>query len=76
MAVRGIKRRRNVSRGFILSDHADWQGLNQVIRETGASRILVTHGFSDIFSRWLQEQGYESRVIETEFSGEESPDQV
>ena len=76
MAVRGIKRRRNVSRGFILSDHADWQGLNQVIRETGASRILVTHGFSDIFSKWLQEQGLESRVIETEFSGEEASDQV
>jgi putative mRNA 3-end processing factor len=76
MAVRGIKRRRNVSQGFILSDHADWQGLNQVIRETGASRILVTHGFSDIFSRWLQEQGLESRVIETEFSGDEAPEQA
>lgn len=74
MAVRGIKRRRNVGRGFVLSDHADWQGLNNVIRETGASRILVTHGFSDIFSRWLQEQGYESRVVETEYSGEEAPD--
>lgn len=29
--------------GFVLSDHADWNDLNQTIRETGASRVFVQH---------------------------------
>jgi len=38
MALRGARRRRAVDRGFILSDHADWEGLNQAIGETGAAK--------------------------------------
>ncbi|MBS1960438.1 MAG: ligase-associated DNA damage response exonuclease [Bdellovibrionales bacterium] len=29
--------------GFVMSDHADWNDLNQTIRETGASRVFVQH---------------------------------
>jgi len=29
--------------GFILSDHADWKGLNRTIDETGACRVFVQH---------------------------------
>ncbi|MEX0283693.1 MAG: ligase-associated DNA damage response exonuclease [Paracoccaceae bacterium] len=70
MQLRGIRRRRAADRGFVLSDHADWDGLNTAIRETGAERVLVTHGYSEIFVRWLREQGYDAGVLETEFSGE------
>jgi len=70
MTLRGARRRRNVDRGFILSDHADWEGLNQAIAETGAGRVVVTHGYTDVFSRWLREQGYEAMVEKTEFEGE------
>ena len=28
MALRGVRRRRAADRGFIMSDHADWTGLN------------------------------------------------
>ena len=45
MAIRGIKRRRAVDKGFVISDHADWAGLNWAIRETGAEKIFVTHGY-------------------------------
>ena len=55
MAVRGNRRRRGYERGFVLSDHADWAGLIQTILETGASRVLVTHGQSDVLARYLQE---------------------
>ena len=70
MALRGARRRRNADRGFILSDHADWPALNQAIRESGAQRVVVTHGYTDIFSRWLESQGYEARAEKTEFEGE------
>ncbi len=70
MSLRGARRRRNVDRGFALSDHADWDGLNQAIAETGAQRIVATHGYTEIFSRWLQEQGFDARVEATEFEGE------
>ena len=67
MAVRGIRRRRNVDTGFIMSDHADWDGLNTAIRETGAERIIVTHGYTSVFTRWLTEQGYNAQIVEAGF---------
>lgn len=70
MQIRGIKRRRNSGHGFVLSDHADWDGLNQAIIATGAERIFVTHGYSDVFSRWLQQQGLQTEVVKTKFEGE------
>ncbi len=63
MNIRGIKRRRNSGRGFVLSDHADWDGLNQAVVETGAERVLVTHGYSDAYARWLRQQGMEAHSI-------------
>lgn len=60
MAVRGGFRRRGQSAGFALSDHADWKGLNTAIRETGASKVFVVHGFTDVLSRWLNESGIEA----------------
>jgi putative mRNA 3-end processing factor len=73
MHVRGNRRRRNVDRGFALSDHADWSGLLETIRATGARTIGVTHGYADTFARYLREQGYDAYHIRTRFSdaGEE-----
>ena len=70
MALRGVRRRRSVDRGFILSDHADWPGLKEAIAATGAERIFVTHGYTAVFRRWLEEQGYDAEVVATEFEGE------
>lgn len=70
MQIRGIKRRRNSGHGFVMSDHADWEGLNQAVAATGAERIFVTHGYTEVFSRWLEQQGLESHVIKTKFEGE------
>ncbi|WP_296418462.1 ligase-associated DNA damage response exonuclease [Pseudooctadecabacter sp.] len=70
MALRGVRRRRAADRGFIVSDHADWSGLNDAIGQTGAERIFVTHGYTAVFSKWLNEQGYDAKIVETEFDGE------
>ncbi len=75
MQLRGVRRRRAADRGFVLSDHADWAGLNTAIAATGAERIFVTHGYTDIFCRWLTSQGYDARIVPTEFGtdGEAEP---
>lgn len=70
MTFRGARRRRAIDRGFVLSDHCDWQGLLQSIKATGADKIICTHGYTDIFSRFLCEQGYDARTVETQFEGE------
>ena len=53
MAVRGARQRRGYERGFVLSDHADWPGLIQTVRESGAKQVYVTHGQSDVLARYL-----------------------
>ncbi|MDF3413176.1 ligase-associated DNA damage response exonuclease [Sulfitobacter sp. M57] len=70
MAIRGIRRRRAGDRGFVISDHADWEGLLSAIKQTGAENIYVTHGYTDIFNKYLNENGWQSRVIPTQFEGE------
>ena len=70
MALRGVRRRRAADRGFVVSDHADWPGLNAAIRATGAGRVFVTHGYTSVFRRWLAEQGFDAHVVSTEYEGE------
>jgi putative mRNA 3-end processing factor len=74
MAVRGIRRRRALGTGFALSDHADWDGLNTAIRATGAQKVFVTHGYTSPFRRWLETQGYDAGIVETEFTGDDVTD--
>lgn len=71
MALRGPRRRRSVDRGFVLSDHADWDELNTAIKATEAENIYVTHGYTNVFSEWLKQQGYNATVVQTEFEGEQ-----
>ena len=71
MQIRGTRRRRSMDRGFILSDHVDWEDLMQTVRETEAEEVLVTHGYSAIVVRHLKELGIDAKVLETEFVGEE-----
>lgn len=55
MAVRGTRRRQGFDQGFVLSDHADWPDLIKTILGTKAKKVLVTHGETEIFSRYLNE---------------------
>jgi len=74
MALRGVRRRRAADRGFVMSDHADWAGLNRAIGETGAERVFVTHGYTSVFRRWLESQGYEAGIVSTEYGSEAEDD--
>lgn len=70
MSLRGTRRRRGADRGFVLSDHADWPDLNRAIKETGASRVYVTHGYAELLAQWLREQGLEAHEVRTQYEGE------
>ena len=63
MRIRGNRRRRSVDRGFVFSDHSDWDGLVQTIVATDADHIGVTHGYAEEMVRWLQEQGRQAEVV-------------
>lgn len=71
MQLRGARRRQGVDRGFVLSDHADWPGLQRAICATGASRVIVTHGYEAVMVRWLQQQGLQAGSFRTEYGDEE-----
>jgi putative mRNA 3-end processing factor len=67
MQVRGNSRRQNADAGFVLSDHADWNGLLCAVQATKAQRVFVTHGFQAVFSRYLNELGIESHEVSTAY---------
>lgn len=74
MQVRGNARRRNADAGFAMSDHADWPGLLQAVKASGAQKVYVTHGFQAVFSRYLNEIGIESAEVKTQYgSDDEEP---
>lgn len=77
MAIRGVRRRRNVDRGFVVSDHVDWPSLLSAVRETGAETVWTTHGYAHQVARYLVESGLEARALDTQFVGEtEDPVEV
>ncbi len=67
MRIRGTRRRRAIDRGFVISDHVDWPGLNETIKETGANRIIATHGYSSELVRWLKQKGINAETMTTKF---------
>lgn len=56
MRVRAPKRRRGYDAGFVLSDHCDWSGLIDSVRDSTADTIIADHGDTDAFVRYLREE--------------------
>ena len=74
MRVRGVRRQRGYDRGFVLSDHADWPALLQTVEDSGAARVLATHGHAEPLARHLAQRGLESGIIRTAWEGEPTGD--
>jgi len=74
MAMRGTRRRQNTDFGIPLSDHADWSGLLDAVKASGATKVLVTHGYASSFAQYLRELGLDSRPLITEFGEVEAAD--
>lgn len=74
MNLRGARRRRNMDEGLVMSDHADFNELLTAIGQSEAEKVIVTHGYTEIFSRHLRELGYDAISEKTAFEGEGAED--
>ena len=74
MRIRGNRRRRGYDRGFVLSDHADWDGLLRTIEQTGAQQVLTTHGQASALIRLLTERGIDAKELVTQYSADGESD--
>lgn len=69
MMTRSSRRLGSFDRGFTLSDHADWPALIQTVQESGADRVLVTHGNCKSMVQYLRERGIDASLLDTETPG-------
>ncbi len=63
MMVKQRVRQRGVEMPLVISDHADWNELQDTIRDTGASEIWVTHGREDALVYWCETQGLKAAPL-------------
>ena len=76
MQVRGVRRRSTINQGFVVSDHADWDGLVRTVKESGASQVYATHGETRVFTRYLNNCLHiNAERLETAFGIEAGTDQ-
>lgn len=68
--LRGRRRQRALDRGFVLSDHADFPALEETIRQSGAQRVFLTHGYCSEMAQYLRARGLEVYLWETAYAGE------
>lgn len=70
MQIRGNRRWQAVDAGFVVSDHADWNGLISAVKATKADQVYVTHGSQAVFSKYLNEIGIQAKELKTEYGDE------
>ncbi len=63
MSVKQRARQSGVELPLVISDHCDWNELNQTIAETGASKVWVTHGREDALVYQCRKQGLEAEPL-------------
>jgi putative mRNA 3-end processing factor len=63
MRVRQRARQRGVELPLIISDHADWDELNQTIDDVAAPEIWVTHGREEALVHHTKQRGIRARAL-------------
>lgn len=63
MQVRQRAKQRGVELPLILSDHCDWDGLLDTIREISPQEVWITHGREDALTRWCELNGFKARPL-------------
>jgi len=56
MSIRALKKRSGFDKGFIISDHADWNGLIKTIKESKAKRVFLNHGDGESLANFLRDK--------------------
>lgn len=76
MQVRGHRRWQAVDAGFVVSDHADWNGLISAVKATEAEQVYVTHGYQETFARYLNDIGIPADEVKTEYGINEDAETI
>lgn len=76
MAVRGARRRRSIDRGFVISDHVDWKSLLTAIDQCDPETVWVTHGYTAVVARYLNEHGRHAVAIDGRSRNDSDEDAV
>ena len=63
MRVRQRAKTRGVELPLVISDHADWDELNQTLDDVGAPEIWVTHGREDALIHEAAKRGIKGRAL-------------
>jgi putative mRNA 3-end processing factor len=63
MRVRQRARQRGVELPLIISDHADWDELNQTLDDVGAPEVWVTHGREEALVHHAGQRGIAARAL-------------
>ena len=56
MSIRALKKRSGFDKGFAISDHADWNGILDVVKNSEAKNVFFHHGDSEVLKRYLNEK--------------------
>lgn len=71
MQVRARARQRRVELPLVISDHCDWDGLCQTVRDVEAAMIWVTHGAEEALCHWCDTQGIAAAPLALAGRGDE-----
>jgi putative mRNA 3-end processing factor len=63
MRVRARARQRGVELPLVISDHADWPGLTDTVREVEPGELWITHGREEALLRWAELNGVPARAL-------------
>jgi len=56
MSIRALRKRSGYDKGFPISDHADWDGILEVVKKSEAKNVFFHHGDSEALSKFLVEK--------------------
>lgn len=63
MSVRQRAVQRGIELPLVISDHADWNELTEIIPATGAEQIWITHGREEALVRWCALKGLNAEPL-------------
>ena len=56
MSIRALRKRSGYDKGFAISDHADWDGILDLVKKSGAKNVFFHHGDGEALSKYLVEK--------------------
>ena len=56
MSIRALRKRSGYDKGFAISDHADWDGILEVVKRSQAKNVYFHHGDSEALTKYLTEK--------------------